>query len=109
MNRKQYKENAYVAYFIIATTNFILKVKIGKISLVCRNAILILKKFGTKKSCSWVTVPHAYNPSNLGDRDQEDHCLRPAWTKSETLSQKYPTQKRAGGVAQVTECLLSKC
>jgi hypothetical protein len=25
----------------------------------------------------------------------------------ETLSQKYPTQNRAGGVAQVVECLLS--
>jgi hypothetical protein len=25
-----------------------------------------------------------------------------------TLSRKYPTQKRAGGVAQVVECLLSK-
>jgi hypothetical protein len=27
----------------------------------------------------------------------------------ETLSQKYPTQKRAGGVAQVLERLPSKC
>jgi hypothetical protein len=26
-----------------------------------------------------------------------------------TLSQKYPTQKRAGGVAQVVEYLTSKC
>jgi hypothetical protein len=29
--------------------------------------------------------------------------------KSETLSQKYPTQERAGGVAQVIEYLSSKC
>jgi hypothetical protein len=27
----------------------------------------------------------------------------------ETLSQKYPTQKRAGGVAQVVDLLPSKC
>jgi hypothetical protein len=27
----------------------------------------------------------------------------------ETLSKKYPTQKRAGGVAQAVECLPSKC
>jgi hypothetical protein len=27
----------------------------------------------------------------------------------ETLSQKYPTQKRAGGMAQVVEYLSSKC
>jgi hypothetical protein len=29
--------------------------------------------------------------------------------KSETLSQKYPTLKRADGVAQLVECLLGKC
>jgi hypothetical protein len=34
---------------------------------------------------------------------------RSALAKSETLSQKYPTQKRAGGVAQVVEHLPSKC
>jgi hypothetical protein len=34
--------------------------------------------------------------------------LRPTQAKSETLSQKYPTQKRASGVAQVVEHLPSK-
>jgi hypothetical protein len=28
---------------------------------------------------------------------------------SKTLSQKFLTQKKAGGVVQVVECLLSKC
>jgi hypothetical protein len=27
----------------------------------------------------------------------------------ETVSQKYPTQKRTGGVTQVVECLPNKC
>jgi hypothetical protein len=33
---------------------------------------------------------------------------QPKKNESETLSQKYPTQKRAGGVAQVVEWLPSK-
>jgi hypothetical protein len=36
--------------------------------------------------------------------------LKPALGRvCETLSQKYPTQKRAGGIAQVIEYLISKC
>jgi hypothetical protein len=35
--------------------------------------------------------------------------LRPALTKSETLSQKYLTQKRAGKVTEVVEHLPRKC
>jgi hypothetical protein len=27
-------------------------------------------------------VAHTYNPSYLGGRDQEDHCLRTAWENS---------------------------
>jgi hypothetical protein len=46
------------------------------------------------------------NPSYPGGRNQENHG--PGQTVGETLSPKYPTQKRAGGVAQVVECLHSK-
>jgi hypothetical protein len=35
--------------------------------------------------------------------------LRPAQAKSETLSQKYPTEKKAGRVAQVVKYEPSKC
>jgi hypothetical protein len=53
-------------------------------------------------------VAHACNPSSSGGRDQEDCGLRPTEIKSETLSQKYSTQKRASGVAEVVKCLSSK-
>jgi hypothetical protein len=44
-----------------------------------------------------------------GGRDQEDLCSKPASAKNpKTLSQKYPTHKRPGGMTQVIECLLSK-
>jgi hypothetical protein len=52
-----------------------------------------------------VPVAHACNPSYLRGRDQEDWSLKP----SQNNSQKYPTQKRTGGVAQVVECLPSNC
>jgi hypothetical protein len=39
-------------------------------------------------------VAQAYNPSYLGDKDQKDHGSRPAWVKSEILSQKCPTRVR---------------
>jgi hypothetical protein len=43
----------------------------------------------------WVLVAHAYNPSYLGGRDQEDLGSNPAWANSsETLSQKNPSQKK---------------
>jgi hypothetical protein len=46
-------------------------------------------------------VAHACNPSHSGGRDQEDHSLKLAGEiVHETLSQKTPSQKRAGGVTQ---------
>jgi hypothetical protein len=49
------------------------------------------------------------NPTYSGDRDQEDLSQgQPGQIVCETLSQKYPTQKRAGGEAQVVEYLLSE-
>jgi hypothetical protein len=48
-----------------------------------------------------VPVAHACNPSYLGGRNQEDHSSKPSrQIVFETLSQKYPSQKRIGGVAQ---------
>jgi hypothetical protein len=57
-----------------------------------------------------IQVPgaHTYNPSYLGNRNQEDQDYRPAKANCEPLSKKYPKQNRAGGVAQVLECLSSK-
>jgi hypothetical protein len=50
------------------------------------------------------------NPSYLRGRDQEDHGSKPTWANSlQDLSRKYPTPNRAGRVAQVVECLPSKC
>jgi hypothetical protein len=44
---------------------------------------------------------HACNPNYSGGRDHEDHSSKPAGQiVRETLSQKHPSQKRAGGVAQ---------
>jgi hypothetical protein len=58
---------------------------------------------------SWVPVAHACNPSYSGGRDQEDHGSKSAGqTVCKTLSQNYPTQNRAGRVAQVVECLPGK-
>jgi hypothetical protein len=34
------------------------------------------------KSYELGTVAHACNPSYSGDRDQQDHGLKPAWTNS---------------------------
>jgi hypothetical protein len=46
----------------------------------------------------------------LGGRDQEGHCLKPIQERvHKTLPQKNPIQKKADRVAQVVECLLSKC
>jgi hypothetical protein len=53
-------------------------------------------------SANWALVVHICNPSYSGGRDQEDPVLK-------ILSQKYPTQKRTGRVAQVVEHLPSKC
>jgi hypothetical protein len=35
-----------------------------------------------KISVSWALVAHICNPSYSGGRDQEDHCLKPAWGNS---------------------------
>jgi hypothetical protein len=46
------------------------------------------------------------NPSYSGGRDQEDHSSRPAWGKSETLSQKCKhthteiEKEKEGGLAK---------
>jgi hypothetical protein len=45
-------------------------------------------------------VAHACNPSYSGGRDKEDCGPRPAQIVHKTLSQKNPSQKMAGGVAQ---------
>jgi hypothetical protein len=46
-------------------------------------------------------VAHACNPSSLGGSDQEDWGLsQPRQIVLQALSQKYPSQKRVGGVAQ---------
>jgi hypothetical protein len=45
-------------------------------------------------------VAHTCNPSYSGGRDQEDYGSNPAGQiVCETLSQKNPSQTRAGGVA----------
>jgi hypothetical protein len=62
-----------------------------------------------RRERSWWQVAHAYNRSYSRGRDQEDCNIRPGRAKSETLAQKYPTQKRAGKVAQVAEHLPIKC
>jgi hypothetical protein len=50
-------------------------------------------------------MAHTSNPSYSRVRNQENLSRMPAWAKkSETLSQKYPTQKRASGEAQLLEC-----
>jgi hypothetical protein len=41
-------------------------------------------------------LAHAYNPSNSGSRDEEDHSSKPAQIVLKTLSWKYSTQKEAG-------------
>jgi hypothetical protein len=53
-----------------------------------------------KGKTSWVPVAHTCNPSYSGGRDLEDCGSKPARKiVCKTLSQKNPTQKRAG-VAQ---------
>jgi hypothetical protein len=47
-----------------------------------------------KKQHSWALVAHANNPRYSGGTAPEDPGLRSVWAKSETLSQKYPTQKK---------------
>jgi hypothetical protein len=38
--------------------------------------MVYIQKYGVS---SQVPVAHAYNPSYLGDRDQEDHGLKLSW------------------------------
>jgi hypothetical protein len=55
-----------------------------------------------KYKLHWMLVAHACNPSYLGDRDQEDHGLKPGLGKQFTrpFLEKNPSQKRDGGMAQ---------
>jgi hypothetical protein len=49
----------------------------------------------------WALVANASNPSYSGGRDQEDHSSKqPGQIVPKTLSQKYPSPKKTGGVAQ---------
>jgi hypothetical protein len=52
---------------------------------------------------------HACNLSYSGGRDHEDRGSKPAQVNCEILPQKYPTQERAGRMAQVVERLPSQC
>jgi hypothetical protein len=46
-------------------------------------------------------MAHTSNLSFSKGRDQEDGGLKPAWTNSsQDYLKKYPSQKRAGGLAQ---------
>jgi hypothetical protein len=58
---------------------------------------------------NWAVVVHGCNPSYSGGRDQEDHSSKPAQIVQESLSWKYPTQKRVGRVTQMIELLPNKC
>jgi hypothetical protein len=65
----------------------------GKVTDVPKNS-------GRNCSANQVLVAPVCNPSYSGGRDKMDHGSKPAWAKvHETLSQKYLSQKRAGGVA----------
>jgi hypothetical protein len=52
-------------------------------------------------------MAHTCNPSYSGSRDQEDHGSKPAQANSSTdpISKTPNLKKRAGGVAQVVDCL----
>jgi hypothetical protein len=52
-----------------------------------------------KGTRSPVLVAHAYNPSYLGGRDQEEQGSKPAWA-NRPYFQKTHHKKRAGGVAR---------
>jgi hypothetical protein len=53
------------------------------------------------KGLAGCPVAQACNPSYSGDRDQEGHGLsQPGQIVHETLSQKNPSRKRSGGMAQ---------
>jgi hypothetical protein len=53
-------------------------------------------------SLSEALVAHACNPRYLGGRDQEDRSSKPGMANSlqDPISEKIPSQKRTGGVAQ---------
>jgi hypothetical protein len=54
-------------------------------------------------------VAHPCNPNYSGGSDLEDHSSKPAWANSSSdLILKIPNKKKkAGGVAQVVQCLLA--
>jgi hypothetical protein len=58
-------------------------------------------KYRIKVSAGHALVAHAYNPSYLGHRDQEDHGSKPALANSSgDPILKNLSQKMASGVAQ---------
>jgi hypothetical protein len=62
-----------------------------------QDLILNRKKLGMAAS----TCHHSYS----GKLKTEESQYRPAWAKSETLSQKYPEEKRAGSMDEAVESL----
>jgi hypothetical protein len=76
---------------------------------------------GQKKGCGnflkseifhQAPVDHTCNPSCSGGRQQEDRGLKPAQEnilKKTQHTHTYTHRQRPGRVAQVVQCLLSKC
>jgi hypothetical protein len=65
----------------------------------------LVSKKKKKNQTSWALVVHACNCSYLGGREQGGLRFKVSpggggLNGSKTLSQKYPTQKRVGGVTQ---------
>jgi hypothetical protein len=59
------------------------------------------RKTQLQRCSHWAQVAHTCNPSYSGDRDQEDHDLKPILTdSSQDPIFKKNHKKRAGGVAQ---------
>jgi hypothetical protein len=59
-------------------------------------------KIALKNNFGQMPVAQAYNLSDLGGRDQEDHSLKPAWTNSpQDPILKIPIMKKSAcGVSQ---------
>jgi hypothetical protein len=61
----------------------------------CNRGLYVEVIANKEVSYCWVPVAHAYNPSNSGGRDQEDHCSNPAQVNSsgDPISKKPITKK----------------
>jgi hypothetical protein len=67
---------------------------------------MLLFLFSIKRMHSPAPVAHAYIPSYLGGRDQEDRSLKSAGTNSlQDPILKIPNTKRVGKMVQVVEYL----